>query len=487
MTGKRFGKGMAVCLVLSMLVGVMTGITDGKKALTVGSVARAAETIDGDDGQAPAESTMTPVVTPVPVETAEPTETPAISPTPAVPVTSLSAPTAGARGGSKRVRITWNKVSGADGYYIYYRPSTSAAYEKTATITDGSKVEYVKKSLNQNTTYYFRVCAYQKVDDTVVEGDLSASVSAKTASVASTSKAAKKYKTKALFTKSPAYKTYKKMRTKMNYSKSFAIPGMKITNVSGFACKTMVPQAMCHAGSYLLISAYDSTGVDYSVVYVVSKASKSFITAIVLPSKAKVGGMAYDGTNIWISKGSSVACFPYSFITEAVNSGSAYKTLSSYRSVCKVNTTASFMGYYNGTLWVGPFSSGSTRMYGYGIANKTTAPSLSQTYTMTVPSKTQGITFNTDGTMILSRSYRTKKSKSGYISQIRTYLPSYGSAGSDGKILKNSALAITTMPPLVEGMAVYGSYTYTVFSSSHYSGCKYPVDRVIALKTSKLI
>lgn len=485
--GRKWMKGMAVCLTLSMFAGIMAGFADGKGTWTDGSVAKAAETTE-----APSESatpTAEPSVEPTSEPTATPTASPAptLSPTPAVPVIPLPAPTTGARGGSKRVRITWSKVSGADGYYIYYRPSTSAAYEKAATISDGSKVEYVKKSLNQNMTYYFRVCAYQKVNDTVVEGNLSSSVSAKTASVAGTSKAAKKYKTKSLFTKSPAYKTYKKMRTKMNYSKSFAIPGMKITNVSGFSCKTMVPQAICHAGSYLLISAYDSTGVDYSVVFVVSKASKSFITAIVLPSKAKVGGMAYDGTNIWISKGSSVACFPYSFITEAVNSGYAYKTLSSYRSVCKVNTTASFMGYYNGTLWVGPFSQSSAKMYGYGIANKTTAPSLSQTYTMTVPSKTQGITFNSDGTMILSRSYRTKKSKSGYISQIRSYLPSYGNAGTSGKVLKNSALAITTMPPLVEGLAVYGSYTYAVFSSTHYSGCKYPVDRVIALKTSKLI
>lgn len=486
MTGKRFGKGIAVCLVFSMLAGALAGITDGSRALTVGGVARAAEPETGGDSQtANLEETLAPTPEPTEEPTAEPTVSP--SPTPTVTVETLAAPTAGARGGSKRVRITWSKVSGADGYYIYYRPSTSAAYEKAVTITDGSKVEYVKKSLNQNTTYYFRVCAYQKVNGATVEGDLSSSVSAKTASVAATSKAAKKYKTKALFTKSPAYKTYKKMQTKMNYSKSFAIPGMKITNVSGFACKTMVPQAMCHAGSYLLISAYDSTGVDYSVVYVVSKASKSFITAIVLPSKAKVGGMAYDGTNIWISKGSSVASFPYSFITEAVGSGYAYKTLSNYRSVCKVNTTASFMGYYDGTLWVGPFSSASAKMYGYSIANKATAPSLSQTYTMTVPSKTQGITFNSDGTMILSRSYRTKKSKSGYISQIRTYLPSYANVGSNGKVLKNSVLATTTMPPLVEGLAVYGSYTYAVFSSSHYSGCKYPVDRVIALKTSKLI
>ena len=400
----------------------------------------------------------------------------------------LAAPAASVRGGSKRVRINWNKIDGADGYYIYYRAAGTAAYTKTADITDGSKVEYVKKSLVQKTTYYFRVAAYKKVGTTIVEGDLSSAVSAKTVSVSATSKAAKKYKTKTSFTKSPAYKTYKKMKGAMNYSKSFAIPGLKTTNVAGFACSSMIPQGVCYAGSYLLISAYDSKGVDYSVIYVVSKASKSYVTTIVLPNKAKVGGMAYDGTNIWVCKGSSVACFPYSFVTEAVNGGSAYKSLGSYKSVCPVMTTASYMGYYNGTLWVGANNTSSaSTMYGYSIANKTSAPSLSKTYQMSVPSKTQGFTFTTDGAMILSRSYRTKKSKSGYVSQIRTYSPSYGNVGANGKILKNSVLKKTTMPPKVEGMAVYGSYTYTVFSSGCYSSCKYPVDRVIALKTSKLI
>lgn len=89
--------------------------------------------------------------------------------------------------------------------------------------------------------------------------------------------------------------------------------------------------------------------------------------------------------------------------------------------------------------------------------------------------------------MILSRSYRTKKSKSGYISQIRTYKPSFGAPKSSGKVLKNAALKVTTMPPMVEGLAVYGTYTYALFSSSYYTSCKYPVDRVIAMKTSKLV
>ncbi|MCH5265214.1 MAG: fibronectin type III domain-containing protein [Lachnospiraceae bacterium] len=474
---KNAKKGIALCLALALTV---AGLTEWGGRAEAAAGENTGQTTDGTVSEGAVSGG---VVT----GSAAGTATPSASPTIDVSAYKPATPVVSVRGGSKRVRITWGKISGADGYYIYSRPSTSASFTRTATIADGSTVEYVKKSLTQNTTYYFRVSAYKKVGTEIVESGLSTAAAAKTASVAKTSKVAKKYKGKSLFTSSPAYKTYKKMKSKMNYSKSFAIPGMKNTNVAGFGCTTMIPQAICHAGSYLLISAYDDKGVDYSVIYVVSKSSKSYVTTIVLPNKAKVGGMAYDGTNVWISKGSSVASFPYSVITDAVNAGTAFTELTDYQTTCKVNTTAAYMGYYNDTLWVGAFSQSKSDMYGYRITNKETKPALSQAYTMQVPSKTQGITFNTDGTLILTRSYRVKKVKSGYISQIRTYMPVYANAGTSGKVLKNSVLATTKMPPKVEGVAVYGTYTYTLFSSSYYSSCKYPVDRVIALKTSKLV
>ena len=348
-------------------------------------------------------------------------------------------------------------------------------------------VRYLIKSLPQNTTYYYRVAAYCEVSGTQIEGKLSTAVSAKTVAVSATSKGAKKYSTKAAFTKSPAYKTYKKMRSAMNYNKSFAIPGMKTTNVAGFSCTTMVPQGLCLAGSYFLITAYDYKNELNSVVYVVSRSSKSYITTIVLPSKAKVGGIAYDGTNVWISKGKAVASFPYSVVTNAVNAGTSYTELAAYKSVSTLDSTASFMGYYNNVLWIGTFRQATSTMKGYQINNKATLPSLSPAYTMDVPSKTQGITFDSAGTMILTRSYRTKKAKSGYISQLRTYKPSFASPKSNGKVLKNTAMKVTTMPPMVKGAAVYGTYTYALFSSSYYKSCKYPVDRVIAMKESKLV
>lgn len=487
----NFAKGIAICLTLAMILGNLPEVSFSM-AETNNDVT---EITNPETTSGSAVNTDTPSASPAATDTATPTDTasssptatPTATPTPNMSAYRLPATTLTARGGAARTRLNWAKVTGAEGYYIYVRTVSESAYTLMTTIKDGTITEYTKTSLNNGTTYYYRIAAYRTVDGVVVEGDLSTAISATPAAVAATSKTAKKYSTKAKFKASPAYKTYNKTRDAMNYTKSFAIPGMKTTNVGGFACTTMVPQGMCLAGSYFLISAYDYKKTDYSVIYVVSRSSKSYITTIVLPSKAKVGGLAYDGTNVWISKGKAVASFPYSVITDAVNAGTAYTTLNSYQSVHALDITASYMGYYDGVLWIGAFSQSTSTMKGYKITNAQALPSLEPAYTMSVPSKTQGITFSSDGTMILTRSYRTKKSKSGYISQMRTYRPSFAQASGSGNVLKNTALKKTTLPPMSEGIAIYGTYTYVLFSSSYYKSCKYPVDRVLALKTNKLI
>lgn len=487
MKHKNFAKGIATCLTLAMIIGCIPKTTYSSAEETGNS----SETVVPDNATGSAVSTPTPTATtevtasPTADASATPTATATSTPVDDLLAYKLSAPTLTVRAGANRIRLSWTKVTGAQGYYIYGRTASEAAYTLMDTVKSGATTEYTKTSLTNGVTYYYRIAAYHTVGGTVVESDLSTAVSATPVSVAATSKTAKKYSTKAKFTSSPAYKTYKKMKSALNYSKSFAIPGMKTTNVGGFANTTMVPQGMCLAGSYFLISAYDYKKADYSVIYVVSRSSKSYITTIVLPSKAKVGGLAYDGTNVWVSKGKAVASFPYQVVVDAVNAGTAYTTLSNYRSVVALDSTASFMGYNNGVLWIGTFSQSSSTMKGYSLTNKETLPSLVPSYTMSVPSKTQGITFNSDGTMVLTRSYRTKKANSGYISQIRTYKPSPASAS--GKVLKNTALKVTTMPPMIEGVAIYGTYTYALFSSSYYKSCKYPVDRVLALKTNKLV
>ena len=67
----------------------------------------------------------------------------------------------------------------------------------------------------------------------------------------------------------------------------------------------MVPQGMCIAEQYTLITAYDSDEAAKSVIYVLDF-NKNLVKTLILPDSYHVGGIAYDTANklILITKGS---------------------------------------------------------------------------------------------------------------------------------------------------------------------------------------
>lgn len=409
--------------------------------------------------------------------------------TPANPtITIPTAPSVSSiKGGNKRIKLYWSKMPEATGYKIYYSTSKNGSYKRLKTITNKSTVSYLKTGLKQNKKYYFKLTSYVTKNGLTLESTYSPVVSAKTCAVSSTSKNPKYYLTKSKFFKSPAYKKYTALSKKSAYSKSFAIPGVKNTNVGGFASTSMLPQGMCQAGGYILISAYDTSKRDESVIYVMSRSSHSYITTIVLPSKAKVESMAYDGKNIWISKGSNVAYFPYSVITTAASKGSSYYILDKYTGYLPVKTNVGVMTCYNNVLWIGKSgSASSSKMYGYTITTSKGKCTLTQKYSMTIPARTQGITFDSKGYLYLTRSNKTNPKAAKYMSCIQTFKPSLASPTAKGAIKKGKVINKLTLPPRAEGVTVYGKYLYTLYSSCQYSASKYPVDRVIATKLTKL-
>lgn len=58
------------------------------------------------------------------------------------------------------VKISWSKVSGASGYYVYYKKSTESSYKKLKTTTSTS---YKKSNLSDGVKYDFKVVAYKTV------------------------------------------------------------------------------------------------------------------------------------------------------------------------------------------------------------------------------------------------------------------------------------------------------------------------------------
>lgn len=398
---------------------------------------------------------------------------------PAVPVISEL------KGGDKRLKVYWKNAKGAEEYRIYISTKMDTDFTLAGTVRATDVRIYPIDNLVQKKTYYVKIEASR-----VYKGELLTAVStvlfAATKKADATSTAAKFYNTLAKFKKSKAYKEYKEFRQNVLYKKSFVLPGIKKTNIGGFNSSKMVPQSIAFAGEYLLISAYDLSGEQESVIYIMKKSTRKYITSIVLPHRGHVGGMAYDGKNIWISYGKNVQCLKFSVIDSAAKSGKAYSEVYSFTTQIAVPDTASYVEYYKDRLWVGTYNETAKKyMYGFVIENKTGVPTLKQTNKMLMPNRTQGVGFTSDGEMIISRSCQTKPGKSGFICRLDVYKPTWNLTKKSVK--KNSKKKTVQMPPMNEGVVVSGAYTYLVFESPALTECPAPVDRVVAFKTTKLI
>ena len=64
--------------------------------------------------------------------------------------------------GTGRLKISWKKVPGAQGYMLYRATSSSGTYSKIKTISGNSNVSYTNSGLKNNKKYYYKVRAYKK-------------------------------------------------------------------------------------------------------------------------------------------------------------------------------------------------------------------------------------------------------------------------------------------------------------------------------------
>ncbi len=70
----------------------------------------------------------------------------------------------------KKMKITWDKVSGASGYILYRKNSYLGSYKKIATIQKGSSLSYTDTGLSGGKKYYYKVKAYVDNNGTIGTG-----------------------------------------------------------------------------------------------------------------------------------------------------------------------------------------------------------------------------------------------------------------------------------------------------------------------------
>lgn len=73
-----------------------------------------------------------------------------------------------------KIKLTWKKIKGSNGYEIYMSTKKKSGYQKIKTLTSGKKVSYTKTKLKKKTTYYFKVRAFKKVGTQKIYGAFSA-------------------------------------------------------------------------------------------------------------------------------------------------------------------------------------------------------------------------------------------------------------------------------------------------------------------------
>ena len=307
------------------------------------------------------------------------------------------------------------------------------------------------------------------------------------------------------FTTSDAYKsnTYIKFNNSLNINESIVIPGLRKTVSADGASTKMTPQGLCFAGEYILISAYDydlekGDKVLNSVIYVISNTSPSdrkLLTVISLPTSAHVGGLAFDGDNVWvcdkIGDSGMMSAIKYTELVSLVKSAPSRKIskLTAFSVSCPVLTSAaSFASFYDGKLFVGKFNQFDVDdMYGYEVKFQSTAkPELQKVIKMQVPTQTQGVAFRSDGLMIASTSYGR-----GNDAVLWFYQPAWSDPDTNNFVSKKNHVEKLTIPPMSENILFIGDTAYVLFESA--SGFYYdadnrnPVDRVLAFNTRDIV
>lgn len=80
-------------------------------------------------------------------------------------------------------KLSWKKISNADGYRVYQYNSSTKAYERIKTIKSNTTTSYTVKGLKAGKTYKFKVLAYKKANSKDYAGAYSAVVKMTTAKV----------------------------------------------------------------------------------------------------------------------------------------------------------------------------------------------------------------------------------------------------------------------------------------------------------------
>ena len=264
---------------------------------------------------------------------------------------------------------------------------------------------------------------------------------------------------------------------------------------------TMTPQGLTIAGNYLLITAYDSTHQNNSLIYVINKKTGKYIKTLYINGKPHLGGITYDPVEkkLWVTGTVDDQAALMSFSLKQVEKYNYRqdKKFLKYDDVIALPTLqqASCVTYYDDHLFVGFFNEYSNgKIAAYPIAReKPFKGTITSDQIKAVTGKVswsdeagsasmdrqiQGITFY-NNYIILSQSYGSKNSK-------LYFFPLSALNNLDEK----NAEKVIECPPYLEQINAVDGQLLMLFESGAKAYAKnnvMTVDRVISANINSLI
>ena len=170
---------------------------------------------------------------------------------------------------------------------------------------------------------------------------------------------------------------YEIMQSFIDDDRTIPIPGIVETYTTGKDSNSIsfgyVPQGLCKAGDFFLVTAYDGDKERNSVIYVVDFAEKKIISTLTLPNKYHAGGIAFDGERIWVTGATSdkyegdpfVQYIDYADFEEMIQHPLCRVTKKKISPKVYIKNKPSFLECTNGVLWVGTYVASKNTQRGY--------------------------------------------------------------------------------------------------------------------------
>jgi hypothetical protein len=291
------------------------------------------------------------------------------------------------------------------------------------------------------------------------------------------------------------------MSAYMDDDRAMPIPGVVETCIKGEKRRSThddyVPQGLCRAEQYFLVTAYDGEKENNSVIYVVDTEEQKVVSTLTLPNRYHAGGITFDGERIWLTGATSdkyegkpfLQYIEYPVFKKVISESLHRITEGEISEKVYIKNKPSFLEYSDGVLWVGTYvASRNTErgfLNGYPVLSdgeKVKLDTMMYYVISGIDSSAQGAAIN-GSRLYVSSSYM------GWTSRVKTsFVTMYDISdvirGKTHINVSGKEVRRIEVPKMNEEIMIYQGILYINFESA-YDGWPAPVirtDRIIAVR-----